>query len=254
MENPINFGGEKSLIRIDMEPKLETEVSIPESSFEALKIWKARPGELITLIDLENRYYRARLTRWDGLSAAAHIFNRYPDSHESKTEISVFQALPEKERFELILQKLTEIGVKKIIPFVSAKSITLEERESGQRKSHKWPDTIIRASKQCRRAMIPELGEIMTWENIMDNIQNYPKAIILSEHNEGITLRQALANNDSDRVCIITGPEGGFTKNEISVAIKKGITPVSLGSRILRTETASIVAAAIAVYATDGFS
>ena len=256
MIKTVNSGGEQSLIRIYEKPELEKEITVPASSFEALKIWKARPGEIITLVYDENRYYRARLSQWDGEYAAAHVFSEFPENHESRIPVSVFQALPEKERFELILQKLTEIGVYSIIPYVSKRSITLEERNASQKKSHKWPDVILRASKQCRRGMIPELGETADWESVMASVSGFSAAVILSEHNDGVSIGEALSeisSLDLGSIALIVGPEGGFSKKEISSAVERGVKPVSLGSRILRTETAAIVAATLAVYITEGF-
>ncbi len=250
----INSGGKSSIIRINERPDPEHDIDIPESSFNALRLWKARPGEIITLADNEDRYYRARLYEWNDLSASAHVFNVFPVNHESRVEITVFQALPDKERFEIILQKLTEIGVYSIIPYTSKRSVTLEERDSSQKKSHKWPDVVTRAAKQCRRGLIPELGQTACWEDVMASVPDFSEAVILSEHNNGMSIGKVLAGIDSGRICLIVGPEGGFSKKEISSAIDSGVRPVSLGSRILRTETAAIVAASLAVYITGGFS
>lgn len=253
MINIVNKGGKKSIIRLGKTPVLESDTTIPESSFGALEAWKARPGEIITVSDNEGCYYRARLTEWDGHTASAHVFKKYPKNHENTVSITVFQALPEKERFELILQKLTEIGVTSIIPFSSQKSITIEERDSSQKKSHKWPDVILKAAKQSRRGVIPGLSSIITWKDLMDSVLNYSKAIILSEHGDGIPMGKALNGVESESICIITGPEGGFTGREVAEALTRNVIPVSLGSRILRTETASIIGAALAVNETGGF-
>lgn len=254
MITKINNGGPESIIRVCSTPDLEADIVIPESSFSALKTWMARPGEIITIADPKNRFFRARLAEWDGIKAVAHVFQSFPENHEPRVKITVFQAIPEKERFELILQKLTEIGVSAIVPFVSRKSLTIEERDSSQKKSHKWPEILVKAAKQCRRGIIPELGESIKWENLLEAIHIFSKAAILSEHNEAVTITEAFKNVESGKICLIVGPEGGFLKNEISEASQKGVVPVSLGSRILRTETASIVAASLAVYTTGGFS
>ncbi|WP_027359859.1 RsmE family RNA methyltransferase [Desulforegula conservatrix] len=254
MITQINNGGMESIIRVCSTPELEQDIIIPESSFPALRAWFARPGEIITISDHKNRFYRARLAEWDGTNAVAHVFQSLPENHEPRVKITVFQAIPEKERFELILQKLTEIGVSAIVPFVSRKSLTIEERDSSQKKSHKWPEILVKAAKQCRRGIIPGLGESIKWDNLLETVHIFSKAAILSEHNGGVTITEAFKNIESGEICLIVGPEGGFLKNEISEAAQKGVVPVSLGSRILRTETASMVAASLAVYITGGFS
>lgn len=253
MIRKINQGGEESFIRLSSVPGIEAGALILESSFSALSAWKARPGEIITVIDPDGRFHRARITIWDGSRAEVHVFAPFPENHESLVRITVFQAVPEKERFELILQKLTEIGVFAIVPFVSKRSITVAERDSSQKKSHKWPDVLIRAARQCRRGMIPVLGEALSWDEVMMEAKGFDRAIILTEHMDGVSIKDVLAGLQKGSICLLTGPEGGFSRKEVAAAVQEGLSPVSLGSRILRTETASIVASTIAVHETGGF-
>jgi 16S rRNA (uracil1498-N3)-methyltransferase len=245
----VNEGGPASLVRLAAVPKLETEVILPAVAVEALKCWQARPGEIVTVVDPEQTCYRARLTALEAEQGRAVPFEKFPRPLESRVAIEVYQALPEKERFELILQKLTEIGVARVVPYVSRRSVTLEERDAGQRKSHRWPEVVLRAARQCRRAMLPELYPVSSWDAATSLASHAELKLMLFEGNAPWTLKEALSGARPDRIALLVGPEGGFAPEEVEDAQRSGFLPVSLGPRILRTETAAIVGAALLQYA-----
>lgn len=129
----VNQGGPDSQVLLESIPILEKELALPFESVRALAFWKARVGQIITLVGPENRYFRGRLTSVADTVATVVPFVELPVPVESSLCLTVFQALPERERFELVLEKLTEIGVQRIVPFQSQRSITLQERDAGQK-------------------------------------------------------------------------------------------------------------------------
>lgn len=245
----INEGGPASLVRLAAVPELDTELILPSTAVEALRRWQARPGEIVTVVDPEQSYYRARLTSLETDRGRAIPFEQSLRPFESRVTVEVYQALPEKERFELILQKLTELGVARIVPYVSGRSATLEERDAGQRKSHRWPEVVRRAARQCRRAMLPELYPVVSWDEATYLASQADLKLMLFEGDAPWTLKEALNGARPDRVALFVGPEGGFTPEEVEDGRQMGFLPVSLGPRILRTETAAIVGAALLQYA-----
>lgn len=245
----VNEGGPGSLIRLAAVPQLETEIILPATAVEALHRWQARAGEIVTVVDPEQTCYRARLTSLEAEQGRAVPFEKTLRPLESRVAIEVYQALPEKERFELILQKLTEIGVARIVPYVSQRSVTLEERDAGQRKSHRWPEVILRAARQCRRAVLPELYPVISWDEATYLASHADLKLMLFEGDAPWTLKEALNGARPDRVALLVGPEGGFAPEEVEDARGMGFLPVSIGPRILRTETAAIVGAALLQYA-----
>jgi 16S rRNA (uracil1498-N3)-methyltransferase len=245
----INEGGPASLVRLAAVPELDTEVILQAAAVEALRRWQARPGEIVTVVDPEQTCYRARLTSLEADQGRAIPFEKSLRSLESRVAIEVYQALPEKERFELILQKLTEIGVARVVPYVSRRSVTLEERDAGQRKSHRWPEVILRAARQCRRAMLPELYPVVSWDEATYLASHAELKLMLFEGDAPWTLKEALNGARPDRVALLVGPEGGFAPEEVEDARQMDFLPVSVGPRILRTETAAIVGAALVQYA-----
>jgi len=244
----VNDGGPKSIVLLDVVPTLEAEVLLSSPAIEALRCWEARPGEIMTALDPMQNAYRVRIVSLDEECAVVVPFEELAAPPESRVAIEVYQALPEKERFELILQKLTEVGVTRIVPYTSARSTTLEERDAGQKKSHRWPDVLLRAARQCRRAAIPELAPVVSWDEALYRASHADLKLILYEGRAQWTVREALQGYEPFRVAIVVGPEGGFEPAEIDEAQRLGFLPVTLGPRILRTETASIVAASLVQY------
>ncbi len=245
----VNHGGHESMIRLCRTPVLEEETALPPEATRALSFWLARPGEILTLIGPDGSAYRGRVSRLIGEEARVVVFEKLPFSPESQVHVTVFQALPQKERFELVLQKLTEIGVDRIVPFVCRRSITPEQRDLGQKKSHRWPEVVLRAAKQCRRALLPELSPVLCWQEVLEEAAAADLRLLLYEKYPGCSLGQMLRRPETVRIALVVGPEGGFTEDEIDEARRSGLLPVSLGSRILRTETAAIVSAAIIQFA-----
>jgi 16S rRNA (uracil1498-N3)-methyltransferase len=245
----VNEGGPATLVRLATVPTLETRVPVGPEGAAALVRWQARPGEVVTVADPEGSFYRARLTEMAPSGAVVVPFSILRRPVESTLAIEVYQALPEKERFELVLQKATEIGATRIVPFVSRRSSTLEERDAGQKKSHRWPEVVLRAAKQCRRGIIPELGPVLTWDQATCAAASADLKLMLFEGEAPWAFREALRGETPARVALLVGPEGGFAPEEAEEAQGLGFLPVSIGPRILRTETAAIVGTALVQYA-----
>lgn len=244
----VNRGGVESLLRVVGRVALEREIPLTEGLTTALDCWRARPGEIFTLVDGAGDFHRARLHDDEGRRVLIP-FQKFSVPPESPVEIVVYQALPEKERFELVLQKLTEIGVRRIVPYVSQRSATLDERDAAQKKSHRWPEVLRRAAYQCRRGMLPELAPVLDWSEVLAECAESELRLMFYEGAAGWTLKEALRGQRPERIALLVGPEGGFTPEEAAQAQGAGILPVSLGGRILRTETAAIVGAALVQYA-----
>lgn len=245
----INRGGRQSLVRIEGRVTLEQEVPFSAAAAAALACWQARPGEIVSFCDAEGAYYRGRLLSLTQEGGRLLPFHRYPGALESPVAIELYQALPEKERFEFVQQKLTETGVARIVPFTSERSVTLEERDAGQKKSHRWPQVILRAAKQCRRAMLPELYPVCSWDQALYLGHGADLRLILSDRAAPWSLKEVVEGESPHRVALLVGPEGGFSDTELAEARAMGYLPVSMGPRVFRTETAAMVGAAIVQYA-----
>lgn len=241
----VNGGGLQSIVRLDQAAVIDREVALPPNAVRALSFWGYRPGAILTVVDQLGIVFRARLLG----PGQVLPFEALASSLELEVPLVLYQALPEKERFELVLEKAVELGVDRIVPFVSSRSTTLEARDSKQRKSHRWPDIVIRAAKQCRRPDIPELSPVMTFEEVLVESVRWDLNLMFYEGQTPLRLRDALHRPGISSVALIVGPEGGFSLTETQQAAASGVQPVTLGQRILRTETAAIAGISLLQYA-----
>jgi 16S rRNA (uracil1498-N3)-methyltransferase len=234
-------------IVLDQKVVIGKEVLMEGPPLEALRFQSGRVGSLVTLTDLEGNDFRGRILRLSEAEASIFIFDAFPSPTESSLEIILLQALPEKERMELIIQKTTELGVSAILPFQSERSISLEEREAKQKKAHRWQQIAVKAVQQSRRAKVPYVGECRPFQEVLGDCGENGLKILLWER-EGENLKSALRRHSTQKIFVMVGPEGGFTDEEVKWARKKGFIPVKLGQRILRTETAAITMVGILQY------
>ncbi len=237
-------------IRLETDASLGENVTIEGSLFDALVLWRPRAGQAFTVSAPNGRLLRARLTELGAQSARLLVFEDM-GATELPLEMTLVQALPEKERMELVIEKAAELGATSVIPCRSARSITLEQRDSPQKKSHKWQDVALKAARQSRGAFITEVLPYRALDAALGAASNAVVKIALWER-PGITgIKDALSNaraTGASSVAVLSGPEGGFSAEEMEEAVEAGFVPVSLGERVLRAETAAIAALAMVRY------
>jgi 16S rRNA (uracil1498-N3)-methyltransferase len=242
-ENP------RAMDRIVLERKIDIgkEVLIKGPPLEALCFQRGRVGGIVTLTDSEGSNFRGRVLSLSEKEAWILPFEAFQLPVESPLEVILLQALPEKERMELIIQKATELGVSAIVPFKSERSISLEEREAKQKKAHRWQEIAIKAVQQSRRAKVPRVGTYSSFQEALKVCRGDGLKILLHEK-DGENLKNFLRRYQPKRIYAMVGPEGGFTEGEVGLAKDKGFVLVKLAERILRTETAAITLMGILQY------
>jgi len=232
---------------LDQGVEIGKEVVIEGPPLEALLFQGGRVGSIVTLTDCTGKDFRGRVLSLSDGRASLLTFEALLSSTESSIEILLFQALPEKERMELIIQKTTELGVSTIIPFQSTRSTSLEERDSKQKKSHRWQEIAIKAVQQSRRGRVPKVEAYHSFEEALELCRGEGLRILLWEK-EGEPLKKTLKSHLPKKIYAMVGPEGGFTEGEVKLAKDRGFVPIKLGQRILRTETAAITLIGILQY------
>jgi 16S rRNA (uracil1498-N3)-methyltransferase len=242
-------GNPLAMDRIILDRKVEIgkEVLMKGPPLEALRFQCGRVGSLVTLTDPEGNDFRGRVIRLSQTEASIFIFDAFPSPTESFLEIILLQALPEKERMELIIQKTTELGVSVILPFQSERSISLNEREAKQKKAHRWQHIAVKAVQQSRRARVPYVGPCQPFPEVLGDCMEDGMKILLWEKG-GENLKSVLKQYSTKKIYVMVGPEGGFTEREVELAKEKGFVLVKLGQRILRTETAAITMVGVLQY------
>ena len=245
------WGSSVGLIQINEQLAVGKTVQVSEETFQRLGASILRIGSLVTLSDQNGKDFRARIITLNPGHCEAFVFEAFGASVESPVHIHLMQALPKKERLEWIIQKATELGVHSIVPFESEKSISLAERDTPQKKSHRWHYIAAKAAQQCRRARIPHVYPVLRFHQALDFMEGNDLKLLLWEREPSQHLKTALAaaGGKTESITLVVGPEGGFSQRELDMAQQRGYVPARLGRRILRTETAAITAIAILQYA-----
>lgn len=211
------------------------------------KVLRAKCGEEITVCDGAGMDYQCEITAV-GETVETKILSSQTSKSEPSVEVTLFQGLPKGEKMELILQKCVELGIHTIVPVATEFSIVkLDKKE--EKKIQRWQKIAEAAAKQSGRGRIPSVERVMNWKEALSAASQLDGVMIPYEKEQERGLRSFLQDFRGKRTMgIFIGPEGGFSEQEIAAAQQAGIVPVTLGKRILRTETAGMTALAIALY------
>jgi 16S rRNA (uracil1498-N3)-methyltransferase len=180
----------------------------------------------------------------------AEIQSETDTGTELKTRITLFQGLPKKDKMELIIQKAVELGVHDIVPVMTKRAVVkLEDKKKEEKKLERWQAIAEEAAKQSGRGMIPRVRPVQSFKEAVSNAKLLGHGIIPYENATGMqnTKNRLNSLNDCESVGVFIGPEGGFEESEIELAMSAGIEPITLGRRILRTETAGLAVLAMMV-------
>ncbi|MCG1012705.1 16S rRNA (uracil(1498)-N(3))-methyltransferase [Tepidanaerobacter sp. GT38] len=215
------------------------------------RVLRYRPGDVIRISDGKSVESLGVILDIDSRSTKIKL--KIVDKNKSKgikPFITLLQGLPKGEKFDLIIQKSTEIGVGKIIPIITQRTVANIPPSKLPQRKERWNKIAKEAAKQSMRINIPEVGEPLAFDAALYEIKNHQLSIIPWEQETQMTLKQLLnqVNGNVTKVAVFIGPEGGFSAEEVKKAKELGAVPVSLGPRILRTETAAITLCGILMY------
>ena len=210
------------------------------------KVLRGKIGEEIIISSGETVDYHCRIQGY-GEDHAVLSVSFLEEAHELRTKVILLQALPKGEKMELIIQKAVELGVSEMIPLDSENCIVHLKGEKAEKKRLRWQGISEAAAKQSKRSVIPVIAPVSTWKEAFSLVKNAEIKLIPYENEKGIgftkeeLLRvEELGQKSGGTIALCIGPEGGFSKEEVEAAKKEGFLPISLGKRILRTETAAI--------------
>ena len=173
------------------------------------------------------------------------------DSHEPDVRITLLQGLAKGEKMEFIIQKAVEIGVADIFPVAMTHSVVVLEPSKAEKKVERWQKIAEAAAKQSKRDSIPVVHEVVKLSQVLQE-EKWDLLLVAYESENRVSLKEALqAHKEAKTVGVVIGPEGGLSTEEVEAAQQQGGIAVSLGRRILRTETAGLVAATAILYETD---
>lgn len=172
------------------------------------------------------------------------------ETSEPSINITLFQGLPKSDKLEMIIQKCTELGVSEIVPVITDRVIVKIDEKSASKKVERWNKIALEAGKQSGRQKIPKIKNINNLKNLIENISKYDILLLPYECEKEITLKSVLRNLDTNvkNIAIMIGPEGGFSENDLKLLDLPNVKKVTLGPRILRTETAGLATVAMVLY------
>ena len=214
------------------------------------KVLRMEPGDRIGLFDGRGFEYEARIENLLAGSVEVSITKRFLSASESPVQIIVAQALLKDKKMDILARQLTEIGITKLIPFTSIRSVPRPDKKRLSARRKRWEKIAIEALKQCRRGHVTEIGETITFNDIIKIDDECDLKIVFWE-NESKPISDAVQqvhDRHYRKILAVLGPEGGFTEKEIEDARACGFVTASLGPRILRAETAAVAACTILQY------
>ncbi len=226
------------------------ELELPaEVAHQARDVLRLAPGDTLRLLDGAGGEYPAALVVVERKRVVVRLGARAEGHAEPAARVVLYQGMLKAAKFEWVLQKGTELGVAAFVPLVSERAVAAAER--------RWQSIIVEALEQCGGCWLPELYAPQPLAVALAKLPPATVALIPWEGERVTLLRAALAaavgqagaSPQPREVCLFIGPEGGFAAGEIALAARAGAIPVSLGTRILRSETAAVVAAALTLEA-----
>ncbi len=212
------------------------------------RVLRLKRGDEIVVFDGSGTEYEGTIVEEGPSSVVMKIQNIFSSKTESHLEITLAQSLLKKDRMDYLIQKATELGVKEIIPFISSRSVPLIEKSERLKRYHRWERIAVEASKQCGRGVVPKIEPLQDYSEVLESASVDSLRLILWER-EGARLKEVLeGSEEKTEIFFIIGPEGGLSQEEVDQARRNRFTPVNLGRRILRSETASLCLVSILQY------
>ena len=209
-------------------------------------------GEKLTICNKDTtKNYLATIINISKEKVMCNILEEKISTTESTVNIDLFQGLPKSDKMEYIIQKTTELGVNHIYPVALDRCVVKIDKKDENKKISRWQKIAESAAKQSKRDFIPIVENIINLENICKSISKYDIILLAYENEESNTIKQELQKmqkRENFNIGVVIGPEGGFTEKEVEKLINSGAKCVTLGKRILRTETAPIVMLSDIIY------
>lgn len=213
-------------------------------------------SELIICNEKTGQDYLCEIKEIKEENIICNIKEKLLNNVESNIKVTIMQGLPKADKMELIIQKSVELGVNNIIPIEMKRCVVKLKDKDKIKKIERWQKISVVAAKQSGRNIIPEINQVENLKNICETFENYDIVLLAYENEKENTIKNELKQlkeknqnkNEDVKIAILIGPEGGIAEEEVEIARKKGAKIITLGKRILRTETAPIVLTSNIIY------
>ena len=213
-------------------------------------VLRMRTGEEVLIADGRGAEYRCKLTDLSENEVRAQILWKLDGNAELASAVTLFQGLPKSDKMDLIVQKCVELGVDRIVPVSTKRAVVKLDAKKEETRLKRWNTISESAAKQSGRGVIPEVSGVMSFEKALEEAKKLDVLLIPYERAEHMaeTRRVMGEIRPGQSVGIFIGPEGGFEESEVEEAVAAGAKAITLGKRILRTETAGLAVMAMLGY------
>lgn len=213
-------------------------------------VLRMKTGEELWISDGSKYEYRCTIESFEPDEVLLHIVYSQEPEYELPCRIYLFQGLPKADKMELIIQKAVELGAYEIIPVETKRCVVKLDGKKSAKKTARWQQIAESAAKQSKRMLIPNVHEVLTFREALKYAESMDVRLVPYELARGMQeTKEILAGIEPGQsVGIFIGPEGGFEENEIEAAIEGGAKPITLGRRILRTETAGLAILSVLMF------
>lgn len=228
-------------------------VTLDGEAFHHLcRVLRLKEGDRLYALDGQGMLFHVTLDSVSKDRAQGHVTGSEPAGGEPPVPITLAAAIPKGERWEWILQKATELGVSRILPLMTSRTVVQIDPRKAQDKQARWQKIVLEAAEQCERGRVPEVMMPLTWNAFLKAAaaEASPSHLVLAcLERSGEPMPRVLgAAPRPEAITVLVGPEGGFSPTESDDALALGAKGISLGSRILRAETASLAVLAMLAY------
>ncbi|MBL7151603.1 MAG: 16S rRNA (uracil(1498)-N(3))-methyltransferase [Candidatus Omnitrophica bacterium] len=206
-------------------------------------VLRFKTGQIIEIFDEQGNLYRGLIERTSADQIIIRIKSRQkPAFEDSDITITVACAIPKKSKMDDIVDKLTQLGVERVIPMQTQRVIVRLDAHQESLRLQRWKKIALNAAEQCQGSKFPVIEPIRKIEEVLAGAHNYDLRLIPALIGERNQLKTVLNSSKPSNIILLIGPEGDFTKKEVNLAVRAGFIPVTLGKRVLRVETAAVAA------------
>lgn len=217
-------------------------IELPKDAARHIMVLRLSAGDTLTLFNGLGGEYQARITRIDRQRVTAEIISHSSREAELPYRITLAQGIPEATKMDWIIEKAVELGVSDIIPLAAQRSVVRLDKDRAEKRLSRWQAIAISAAQQCGRNRLPNIVSPVGTEEYLRQTTPSPRILFSPRATE--TLSEWARHQKPQDITLMIGPEGGFSPEEENMAEQQGVTFLSMGPRILRTETAGLAAVA----------
>ena len=238
---------------IEAAQMLEDAITLTGENAQHAKVLRLKAGEQVLVCDGEGMECLCEVTAMGNATVDLTVLERRNATSEPAVQVSVYMGFPKSDKLEHVIQKATELGACEIVAFPAARSVSRPDEKSLKKKLERWQKIAASAAEQSGRGRIPQVVVLNSYAAALERAAKADKALLFYENERATALRMALETGSFRTVSMLTGPEGGLEVKEVQQAVEAGLQVCTLGTRILRCETAPLCALSAVMYAAGEF-